>query len=183
MKTAEIISICALAISFFTFWLTFIRENRKKFQENLYDLKLNAYKSIIKEIWNYHEDVFILMQDMQDFEGDKDAWTIEIQKASPEYYDKAYKLRDLVSEHILLLPNNSIEKLHEIAQLAIGHVTNHYHFDSGAVISSHDRLFDMYNDFIDLARKDLGINKINKSLNKRLARDLYPIGFSNTVKS
>lgn len=181
MKTTELISISALAISFLTFWLTYIRENRKKFQENLYDLKLDAYKNIIKEVWNFIEEAYNLNEEMQVFEGDKREWLAKFEKESSKYLDQAYELTVHSTENVLIFPENSIDKLNEIIRLSTSHVITAYHFDFEMMQESYNNLIESFNDFVNLARKELGTNKLNKSLNKRLARDFYPIGIRNSV--
>lgn len=175
MKTTEIISICALLISIITYWFTYLRDKKKRFQESLFDLKLTAYKEINEQIWAYMQSSLDLLMYMQEYEGTEKEWVKDRESNSHKDYEKAFALKDTITKHYLLLPKNAIKKCNYISDLGVVIVTNSYHFNTAISVENHDKLEDAYAEFVNIARADLGIDTLNKSLKERITFNLNPI--------
>lgn len=155
--------------------LVYWRDNRKSLQEKIFEYKFEAYREIIEAIGIYYQEVFGFLDDFQNFEGNQEEWEKVFLKECHLYYSKANKLELLFYKYLSTLPQNQLERFRELTLLAQGHITNHVHFKSSYPHDSYDRIWDMYIDFSEEARKDLGFDVLNTTLNKRLSHQFYPI--------
>ena len=167
--------VLSLATFFLVGILVYWRENRKSFQEKIFEYKYAAYKEIVEQIGIYHQEVFALLETFQDFEGTEEEWQKIMLEECPEYYDKARMLDRLYFKHLVILPEKQLERLRELNFLAAGHVTNHFHFKTPAPHLSYDRIWDGLIDFALEARKDISTDILNSTLSKRLSHQFYPI--------
>jgi len=155
----------------FVYW----RENRKLFQEKIFEFKLNAYKEILEEVGLFYEDIFSFLERLQDYEKSEDEWNVDAKEDFSSYYKKAFALKRLYYKSMVLLPEEQLNELNLLMSRCISHVTMHSHIGTDLPHDSYHNLYEKINGFAELARKDLSINLLNASLNKRLVLDFYPI--------
>lgn len=181
MNNKDLITIL---VSVFTFCiggiLVYWRENRKLFQEKIFEYKFNAYKEIVEEIGMYYQDVFSFLEFFQNYEGEKEKWFEEAKDYFNEYYKKAFGLEKLYYKNLILLPDEQLDRLRELTGGCISHITHHYHIGTSIPHGSYDKIFELLMEFAEEARKDISINIINSSLNKRLVEQFYPIKLPRT---
>lgn len=158
--------------------LVYWRENKKSFQEKVFEYKYLAYKDILEQIGVYYQEVYAFLDEFQHFDGTVEEWTKIFQEECPEYYSKARQLDRLYFKYLSLLPENQLNKLRALTRLANAHVTSHFHFKTSLPHDSYDKLWEMFIDFAETARKDLSTNILNATLNKRLSQQFYPISIS-----
>ena len=175
-----VISVCTFLLGG---TLVYWRENRKSFQEKIFDYKYLAYKEIIEQIGMYHQDIFGLLEEFQEFEGTEEQWTLKMPELYREYYPKAKELDRLYFKHLAILPEGQLNKLRDLTRLSVGHITNHYHFGSNFPHDSYDRLWTQLIDFAIEARKDLSTDLLNNTLSKRLSQQFYPIALPKKYSS
>lgn len=179
--------IITLITSFCTFLiggaLVYWRENRKSFQEKIFEYKYTAYKEIIEQIGMYYQDVFSLLAEYQEFEGTEEQWLQKMPELFREYYPKARELDRLYFKYLAILPEDQLNRLRDLTRLSVGHITNHYHYRSGFPQDSYDRLWDKLINFAIEARKDLSTDLLNSTLSKRLSQQFYPITLPKTNTS
>jgi hypothetical protein len=171
----DYIPLITLIVTFFTFAIIYWRENRKQFQDKIFEYKYLSYKEIITELGIHYETLFSLQQNLQDFEGTEEEWANHFQETCGEWYDMANEVDKLRHKHGLILPDAVYEKLVETTQTGIQVVTVHFHFDNAIAINSVDKYWEKYLEFIEVARQDLNINKLNLSLVHRLTDPFYPM--------
>jgi hypothetical protein len=155
----------------FVYW----RENKKLFQEKIFEFKLNAYKEILEETGLFYDEIFAFLELLQDYEKSEDEWNIDAQEHFKNYYKKAFGLKRLYYKNIALLPEEPLAELNQLISRCISHVTMHSHIKTDLPHDSYENLYEKIMDFAELARKDLSINLLNSSLNNRLVLDFYPI--------
>ena len=167
-----VISVCTFLLGgALVYW----RENRKSFQEKIFEYKYNAYKEIVEQIGIYYEDIYGLLEEYQDFEGTEEEWSKKMPELFREYYPKAKELDRLYFKHLVILPEEQLNRLRKLTQLSIGHITNHYHYHTIYPHDSYSRLWTQLIDFALEARKDLSTDLLNNTLSKRLSQQFYPI--------
>ncbi|MCH7410192.1 hypothetical protein MM239_12360 [Belliella sp. DSM 111904] len=155
--------------------LVYWRENKKTFQEKIFEYKFEAYREILEAIGTYYQDVYNFLERFQNFDGSEKEWELIFLKESGTYTSKAMRLELLFYKYLSTLPQKQLELFREITLLAQGHITNHFHCRSSFPHDSYDRLWDLFIDFSEEARKDLGYDILNSSLNKRLSQQFYPV--------
>lgn len=162
--------------------IVYYRENRKLFQEKIFENKINAYKEILEEIGIYYEDVFRFLEYFQEYEKTENEWNIDSLPFFKEYYKKAYDLKRLYYKNLVLLPESQLVKLDKLLSRCISHITNHSHIRTAFPHDSYGNLYDQYIEFAEQARQDISINILNISLNKRLVESFYPISLPKKSK-
>ncbi|MEZ0485403.1 hypothetical protein [Fibrella aquatica] len=155
--------------------LVYWRENKKQFQEKIFEQKLGAYKEIIEELGMYYEDVFSFLNYFQFYEQSAEQWLIDSKPYFAEYFPKAFALKRLYYKNLILLPEPLLTHLDEVLGRCIRHITVHHHIHTTIPLDSHDELYDLIAAFAEKAREDLSISVLNGTLNKRLAHQFYPI--------
>lgn len=155
----------------FVYW----RENKKQFQEKIFEFKLNAYKEILEETGLFYDDVFTFLELFQEYEKSEDEWNIDAKEHFKDFYGKAFALKRLYYKNIALLPEEPLTELNDLVGRCISHVTMHSHIKTSLPHDSYENLYEKIMNFAELARKDLSINLLNASLNNRLVLDFYPI--------
>ncbi len=183
MDDSLILSIVSLIVSSIIFWVIFIRDSNKSFHDNLYKAKQSSYISITTKILEYLDKSYELLEFSQDFTGNEEHWNLEIQKKSHRFYEIASELRREGYKHVMILPSKSLVKFNEISLLAIGHITNHYHYRNDAAADSFNKLYDLANEFIELGRVDLRIDKLDRMLNNRIGKTFYPLGLKDKINN
>lgn len=157
--------------------IVYWRENRKAFQERIFEYKYLAYKEIIENIGMFHQKTFEFLDSFQHFEGTQQEWQNIFLEESSEYYSQARELDRFYFRYLTILPEHQLNLLRDIIQHCSAHVTAHIHFDSSIPHESHDQLWKKLMDFAEESRKDLSSNVLNITLNKRLTKEFYPISF------
>lgn len=179
METKDIITSVIAICSFFVGGIiVYLRENRKLFQEKIFEYKINAYKEILEELGMYYEDTFSFLDYFQDYEKTEDEWLIESQPHFKEYFKKAFALKRLYYKNMVLLPELQLQQLHKILSRCVSHITSHHHIKTSMPHDSYDNLYELIIDFAEQARKDISIDIVNNTLNKRLVETFYPISLS-----
>lgn len=178
-ETFNTIDIIKVIIPVLTFLLggilVYWRENKKSFQEKIFDYKYIAYKEILQEIGMYYEEVYSLLNTYQFFEGTQDEWRIEFSGEFKKYVVKARKIDKLYYKNLNILPENLLTKLREFNFLAYGHLTHHAKINRDLPHRSYERLWELLLEFAEESRKDLSTDILNVTLSKRLSQQFYPI--------
>ncbi|MCE7040083.1 hypothetical protein [Dyadobacter sp. CY312] len=176
MTIKELISLLIPLLSFIVVGvLVYWRENRKQFQEKIFEYKFQAYREIGEEVGMYCQDVFNFLDSFQFYEGSKEEWLEESKDEFKEYYAKAFALERLYYKNLILLPDDQLNRLRELTGRCVRHITVHHHLGTDLPHTSYDMLLDMLYEFLEEGRKDLSVNLINSSLNRRLSEQFYPI--------
>jgi hypothetical protein len=160
---------------FFIGLLVYWRENKKSFQEKIFEYKYAAYREILEQIGIFYQDSFTLLDEFQNFEGSEEEWRTFMLNECYTHYEKAKLLEKLYFKHLIILPENQLNKLRELTDLATGHITNHFHYKTNAPHESYDRLWSGIINFALESRKDISTDILNSSLGKRLSLQFYPI--------
>lgn len=63
------INLITVLLALFYFAFAQWKENRKQFQEKIFEMKINAYKDIIEQLGMVHEGMFNFLQEYQEFHG------------------------------------------------------------------------------------------------------------------
>ncbi|NID13749.1 hypothetical protein [Fibrivirga algicola] len=155
--------------------LVYWRENKKLFQEKIFEQKLGAYKEVLEELGMYYEDVFSFLNFFQYYDKSEEQWLIDSKPYFDEYFPKAFALKRLYYKNLILLPEPQLTHLNETLGRCIRHITVHHHIHTTIPFDSHDELYDLIATFAEKAREDLSISVLNAALNKRLAQEFYPI--------
>jgi len=155
--------------------LVYWRENKKSFQEKIFDYKYIAYKEILQEIGTFYEEVYSLLDIYQFFEETQEEWRINFSGEFKKYLEKARKIDKLYYKNLSILPENLLTKLREFNFLAYGHLTHHATLNSDLPHRSYERLWELLLEFAEESRKNLSTDILNVTLSRRLSQQFYPI--------
>lgn len=163
-----------IVIGVFVYW----RENRKLFQEKLFEYKYLAYKEISEDVGMFLQDVYRFLEYFQEYEGDEEKWNEDSLPYFKEFYGKAFLLEKLAYKHLILLPIDQIKRLQQLTSRCVSHVTVHSHIGTAMPHESYEDIENLLYIFMEEGRKDLNIDGINASLSKRLHYHFYPININ-----
>lgn len=155
--------------------LVYWRENRKAFQEKMFEYKYVAYKEIIEQIGMFHQNVYDFLESYQSFEGTEQEWHKAFEEESGEYYAAAMELDRLYFRYLAILPEHQLNALRDLTQHCVSHVTVHHHFNTALPHESYDAIWQKLMSLAEAGRKDLSVNVLNITLSKRLTQEFYPI--------
>ena len=157
--------------------IVYWRENRKAFQERIFEYKYLAYKEIIENIGMFHQKTFEFLDLYQNHEGSEKEWQEVFLEESSAYYDQSRELSRLYFRYLTILPEHQLNSLQGLIQQCNAHVTSYFHYNTDIPSNSYDELWEMIMAFAEESRKDLSANVLNITLNKRLTKEFYPISF------
>ncbi|WP_333600412.1 hypothetical protein [Flavobacterium sp.] len=161
---ASVISIIALLIPF----LSFRRERNKSNQDFIFQEKVLAYKDLIFQASQTYEQLFFLVEELQEFEGTKEEWEVAHGEECGRYYSLGYDFQKVIFRNIPILPNNIYKEMDSFSHEAIHFVTSAFNCNSNLTTTAYDNLEISLEKIIELVRIDLKVEKLNLNLAKRL---------------
>lgn len=174
MTSGQIFAFVTILLTLANVLITFfnMRYGRKKdFQDKLFNLKLDAYREINEAAYQATRRLQINSEPFNriyDFKN-KDEWAKFCEVNLNEQFKESFELQLLTYKHSLILPSIVVDKYHDFTGLCVAFVTMTHHFDTGLIVENQDRLWEMYIDLLNEFRKDLRIEIIDSSLQKRVS--------------
>jgi hypothetical protein len=173
MTNIEIFTLCnsilttvALSLTYFNY-----RHSRKKdFQDKLYQIKLDAYKELNMKCYDAFKQLNINSSPFDEIYNidTKPEWDIFFLREIPKLYYVGFQLQESIYNYAHILPNDVMESYYDFSNNCLSFVTNSAHFNIELIIDSTDRIWKQYAELIDITRKDLSIEKVDKGLFKRM---------------
>lgn len=152
------ISIFCLVIVTLVSLLTFRRLRKLENENHLYKLKIDLYNKItyrLYQLYQFYDKASHRHTELKDED--------EKEKLAEHVDNKGYALEDFIDENTLLLPENIIESLEEFILKPI------YHEDPGITTleGGLKKIYLEINSIVNLFRKDLNIESVNRRLHIR----------------
>jgi hypothetical protein len=141
-------------ISLFSFW------RLKKFdnENHLYKLKIDLYNKIISRLYNLVQFYQKEANRYRDINDER-----EKEKLAENVDDEGYAFEDFIDENALLLPEHIIEKL----EIFINKIIYQEDPEVTTLDGGVKKIYSEINHIINLFRKDLNIESVNRSLHFR----------------
>ncbi|MEZ5084330.1 MAG: hypothetical protein R2750_12930 [Bacteroidales bacterium] len=164
------ILISTIAIAAWLISYTQLRRTRRQNNEDyIFNQKLDCYRVLIRKSFDFLQDTFSLLDELPDFKGTKDEWTKEKMPSLYRlHYPKIEQMECTIKEYSFLFPEYFIDEFDNFLFRSARFIVEHYHFNNEHSINNYDKLTEIHNELINLTRKDLHINVLNKKLNYRL---------------
>ncbi|MEZ4720403.1 MAG: hypothetical protein R2813_00835 [Flavobacteriales bacterium] len=167
------INILILALNAFVIYRALIHDKRKDFESKLFELKLEAYRSIhvacseIQLQLDINSDPFVKIYDYD--KSQKGEWEdycreniLPMVNVGQGCFDSVFK------EHGVYIPNSVMDCLQEFCVLATRYIVESVHFDTRILLDKEDRLNEALFNLRQTMRTDLGIDKLDRSLEDRI---------------
>jgi hypothetical protein len=167
----DIIAFFALLVSLFAFSITFLsyRRERSKFNQDLvFQEKIDAYKKLMLLANTIFESFFDIVDDLQDHDNAKKAWTKYMEKESEDYDELVTEFQDAIFESIPILPAKVYQQLIDFGLESTDFINSAFKGNPGLTIKAHEKLEKSLNNLINMVRTDLNVDKLNIDLKKRL---------------
>lgn len=151
-------------------WLVYRHSRKKDFQDNLFKIKIEAYKEINDLCYKAYRQLdptntpFTQIYDFKE----KTEWLVYYTSEVTKMYRVGRQLEKSVYKHCIFLPQNITDKLHEYAGICTSYVTQFAHFDTGLNCETHDRIWELYVDLFSVMRDDLKVERIDRDLLDRI---------------
>ncbi len=171
-----------ILIAFFGVFVVYWRENKKQFQEKIFELKINAYKEIIELYGTLYEDFFNFLDTFQEFTGTQNEWEVIERPLFVEYFKKGQTLRLLIYRYGALLPESIIEKMNDLTSTFMTQSTTFNTLKSSYPHDYYGYLETKLYEFIADCRQDLQTDALNTSIFKRISYNFYPIDIKSFKK-
>jgi hypothetical protein len=161
----------AVTLSFFALIIaiqTYRQDKRKANQDLLFEEKMKAYQEIIFQARTITTSLFDLVDEVQFSELTKEEWEAKFQTISGQYYAMTFDYRNLLFRYITIIPNNVFSSLHDFSSRLTMFVTSSAHCNTEITVNSYDRIEHHSNQIIDIIRKDLHVDKLDRGLSSRI---------------
>ncbi|GAB2993834.1 hypothetical protein GCM10027284_08760 [Cyclobacterium sediminis] len=165
------LNILALVVNSIFIYKAFISERKRKFEDTLFEKKLSTYQSIIDRVYDISKKL-----DYSSYPFDA-IHKIKTEEEWQEFHGKnigpllhlGMNLHlSLQKDYGLLLPEKILNILNDFSLYATRMVIEAYYFDGSLILEKeklmHNKLFEL----LDAMRMDLGVDQIDKSLQRRL---------------
>jgi hypothetical protein len=174
MTTEQIFTTITVGLTSVNVLLTYfnLRHSRKKeFQDKLFQFKIGAYKTLNDAYYSAVKRLDVNSTPYVEIYNytDEKEWVKYCEANMGTEIIEGFKLQDLVYGQAMYLPRDVVDKFYDFTNDCISFVTHAYHFDTGLIISNHDRLWDKYIELLNLIRKDLNIELIDTGLKHRIS--------------
>lgn len=168
------IQVIAIGLAILAWIVSFIQLRRSRRQNNediIFQNKIDAYRQIILQAYDFLQKSFFILDELPDFKGNKNEWT---EKRMPELFRQLNPLiekmdSDFIAQ-VMFMPDDFIKKYNEFSFKCQRLLVEHYHFDNQLSIDTYMKLTEMHNDLINEVRQDLHINLLNEKLKYRLQK-------------
>ncbi len=173
MTTPEILTtvnifltVITIAVSYANY--THIRQ--KDFQDNLYKIKVEAYKKLIDQCldtWRQLDINSTPFVQIYDFKT-KEEWQAYYEQEVGKLVHLGFDIQKSIFRETTFLPSKVMDTVFAFSEKSIRYVVNAVHFDTGVIVAGQDELHELFFDVVNAFRTDLGIEVINDSLKSRI---------------
>jgi hypothetical protein len=167
------------SIQFLTFsiaiaaWLiSYIQLKRTRRQNNediIFNQKLECYRKIIKESYEFLVITTKLLDEVSDFNGTKEQWDQEFMPLKFKiHHPEIEQLDAFRKEYSILLPEHILIEFDRFVFCCYRFIVDYCNLDNEKCIDIFNKLTESHHKFINYTRQDLHIEVLNKKLNYRL---------------
>lgn len=173
MTTTEILTTVNIGLTVITIavsYANYTHIRQKNFQENLYKIKLEAYKKLIDQCldtWRQLDINASPFVEIYDFDT-KDEWEKYYEKEVGKLVHLGFDIQKTIFKETTFLPSKVMDTVFEFSNKCIRYVVIAAHFDTGLIIERQDELHELFFEVVNVFRKDLGIEIIDESLKSRI---------------
>lgn len=171
MDNLEIMNIVVLIINAVFIYKGFFSERKRKFEDILFERKLQLYQEINERIYNI---VSVLNYSSEPFNSihrikKKDDWIKHHDEQILPLLQYGFGLSlEIHKDYGILLPENILSILDDFSFFATRMVVESVHFDGEIILDKQNRMIDKRFELLDAMRRDLGVDEIDESLRKRI---------------